>query len=109
MPAFLVLSSLSVAFYLVMLVALYRDGRRRSPKPKATHALRLGVVAQIGASPAVAQGMFASRQHSEWRVLFWAPGLKRRRQPEAQTKGRTSSELAFLRVSAHDEDDRLCS
>lgn len=47
MPAFLVLSGLGVVFYVLLLVAIYRDDRRRKFTPQTTNKVSLGVVAEI--------------------------------------------------------------
>ena len=63
MPVFLVLSSLSIVFYLVLLVALHRDNRRRRISPHSFRKVRLGVVAEIGSSSVPAQPTLATRRH----------------------------------------------
>ena len=46
MPAFLVLTGSGVLFYVVVLLALYRDGRRRLSQSVSVDEFELGTVAE---------------------------------------------------------------
>ncbi|HZD32458.1 MAG TPA: hypothetical protein VE779_12450 [Candidatus Angelobacter sp.] len=52
MPIFLILSSLGVLFYVGLLVALYRDSKRRNFDHPSVRKVSLGVVAQIDSEQA---------------------------------------------------------
>lgn len=71
MSAFLILASLSVVFYLVMLVALYRDNRRRWFSPESAYTIKLGVVAKIGTAPVAGRGPVESPPDKTRKIPLW--------------------------------------
>jgi hypothetical protein len=103
MSAFLVLTSLSVVFYLAMLIALYRDKRRRTFNPESAYTIKLGVVARLGRSPAVNQ------LHNAPETPIWMTAVRAADRPKAYAGTQNSSKLVFLPAPAHDKDDMLCS
>jgi hypothetical protein len=109
MTAFLVLTSLSVAFYLVMLVALYRDSRQRLVDPGSAYTIKLGVVANIGTSPDVGRMTAANQRQKPNKVPLWVAAGSAPHQPETAGTASSSPTLVFFRAPAHDKDDMLCN
>ena len=65
MPTFLMIASLSLAFYLGLLVFLYRDGRKRRPRGGSVYKVEARSVAELGPRPAmVYEGPSPRRQRA---------------------------------------------
>ena len=67
--AFLIITSLSLAFYLGLLVFLYRDGRKRRPSGGSVYKVQAGSVAELGPLPAMVYVVPSRRQQNAPTVL----------------------------------------
>lgn len=106
MDAFLILSSLGLMFYLVLLVALYRDGQRRRESGGTVWKTELGIAA--GPSKRVSNGVsrIARRQTSSGDVL-WIPVTRHHWKPDSRNAGSNRETLVYLEPVAT-ETDRRC-
>ena len=108
MPAFLVITSLSLEFYLGLLVFLYRDGRKRRPSGGSVYKVEAGSVAEIGVLPAMLYAGPSPRRRNAATVLV--------RFRENTGRGRLTSrpiqsqptKVIPLPTFARDNDDAQC-
>jgi hypothetical protein len=94
MNAFLILSSLSLVFYVALLVALYRDGRKqRVMSVPPVRKLLAGSVSEFATEPIQAGGTLAARQPNSSDDVLWIPVAKHHWKPKSvavQSSGRVS-------------------
>ena len=69
MLAFLIITSLSLAFYLGLLVFLYRDGRKRRPSRGSVYKVQAGSVAELPPLPTMVYRRPSSRRQNAVREL----------------------------------------
>jgi|SRR5215469_1919266 len=109
MPAFLIITSLSLVFYLGLLVFLYRDGRkRRRPSGGSIYKVQAGSVAQIGALPAMVYAGPSPRRRDAAMVLVRFrenTGRGRLRSRPLQSR---PAKVITLTTFARDHDDAQC-
>lgn len=105
MYAFLILSSLSVAFYLFLLVALYRDGRRH----------RKSGVTVLPREFAGRPGIRLARSNNRVSIgdpftgeVQWRPVSRVQWKPSAGTGQVTQSKSAFTATSANSASQTKC-
>ena len=106
MPVFLVITSLSVVFYLVLLVFLYRDGRKRRPSGGSVYKVQAGSsAAETGPLPAMVYAGPSPRRRNAAtvRVRFREnPGRGRLKSQAIQSE---PAEVITLPTFARDNDD----
>ena len=69
MLIFLIITSLSLAFYLCLLAFLYRDGRKRRPSGGSVYKVQAGSVTELGPLPAGLYGNPSPRRQNTATVL----------------------------------------
>jgi hypothetical protein len=106
MDAFLILSSLGIVFYLVLLFALYRDGRKRPMRGRSVRKITVGTVPELFMTPG--GGGFMARKRSSREEVLWVPLAKHhwKAAPRAIDGGRTK--LVCIAPPADDNDDLQC-
>jgi hypothetical protein len=108
MYAFLILSSLGLAFYLVLLVALYRDGRRRSVSSGTVRNAKLGTVSGFGTRPSEGGRTIAARKRNAPEDVFWIQVTKHHWKPVSRNTSSNRAELVWLAEPANTKDDLQC-
>ena len=108
MPAFLIITSLSLVFYLALVAFLYRDGRKRRPSGASVYKVQARSAAEIGPLPAmVYAGPSPRRRNAAALVVRFAenPG-----QGSIKSRARQSepAEVIPLPTFACDNDDVQC-
>ena len=69
MLGFLIITSLSLAFYLGLLFFLYRDGRKRRPSGGSVYKVQAGSVAELPPLPTMVYRRPSSRRQNAVREL----------------------------------------
>jgi hypothetical protein len=106
MPVFLVITSLSVVFYLALLVFLYRDGRKRRPSGGSVYKVQAGSAAETGPLPAmVYAGRPSPRRRNSATVLVRFRENKGRDRLKSQAIQSEPAEVITLPTLARDNDD----
>jgi hypothetical protein len=109
MNAFLVLSSLGLAFYLVLLVALHRDGRRRRVNSGPVRTVQIGSVSDLGTRPFTGGGTIAARGGSSTENVLWIPVTKHRWNPASPGTIEGRAHLVHLAKPSEAKDNLQCS
>ena len=109
MNAFLILSSLGLAFYLFLLVALYRDGRRRRVNHGLVRTVQVGSVCELGTRPFSGGGTIAARGHSSLENVLSIPVTKRRWNPASSGTSGSRAQLLHLARPSEAKDNLQCS
>ena len=109
MNAFLILSSLGLAFYLVMLGALYRDGRRRSVNSGPVRTVQIGSVSELDTRPFAGGGTIAAGGHSSLENLLWIPVTKHRWNSASPGSRGSRAQLVHLAKPSDTKDNLQCS
>ena len=105
MPAFLIITSLSLVFYLGLLVFLYRDGRKRRPSGRSVYKVQAGSSAEIGALPAMVYAGPSPRRRNAATVLVrFAEGTGRGRLKSRPIQSQPAKVIT-LTTFARDHDD----
>jgi hypothetical protein len=104
MPAFLIITSLSLAFYLGLLVVLHRDGRKRRPQAGPVRRVRLGTVAELRTRGAVS---LATTPEPPAVFTYFAETSRRRTRQPRVTAGEPA-EVITLPTLAHSKNDLQC-
>ena len=108
MLTFLIITSSSLAFYIVLLVALHRDGRKRHAIAGPVRKIKLGTVAELATAPAMASvGSGAPRQKSTAVLVRFAENA-RRENHKSQAIVSAPVEVLTLPKLAHRKDDLQC-
>ena len=108
MPAFLIIASLSVAFYLGLLVFLYRDGRKRRPSGGSVYKVQAGSVAELGPlSTMLYSGASPHRQIAS-RVLVRLEVNSGHGRLKSQVVQGKAAKVITLPTLARDNDDVQC-
>ena len=108
MPVFLIIASLSLAFYLVLLVFLYRDGRKRRPSGGSVYKVQAGSVVELGPLPTMVYAGSSSRRRNAVRVLVrFAANSSHDRLKSKVVQGQ-AAEIITLPTLARDNDDAQC-
>ena len=98
MYTFLILSSLGMVFYLVLLIALYRDGRRRKGSDGTVWKMELGTEPSQPLSNGV--GRTSSGD------VLWVPVTRHYWKPESPRAGSRREKLVYLAEPISTKDDR---
>ena len=106
MPVFLVITSLSVVFYLALLVFLYRDGRKRRLRGGSVYKVQAGSAAETGPLPAmVYAGRSSPRRPNSATVLVRFRENTGRGRLKSQATQSGPAEIITLPTLARDNDD----
>jgi hypothetical protein len=109
MYTFLILSSLSLVFYVALLVALYHDGRkRRVMSVPPVRKLLAGSDSEFGVLTAQTRGPIAARTRNTSNDVLWIPVAKHhwKAAPRAIEGGR--AKLVCVAPPVDGADDRQC-
>jgi hypothetical protein len=108
MPAFLIIASLSLAFYLVLLVFLYRDGRKRRSGGGSVYKVQPGSVAELGPLPTMVYAGSSPRRRNAARVLVrFAANSSHDRLKSKIVQGK-AAEIITVPTLARDNKDTQC-
>ena len=108
MPAFLVLTSLSLVFYLALLVFLYRNGRKRHPSGGSVYEVQAASAAETGPLPAMVYAGPFPRRRNAATVLVRFAGNTGRGRLKSQAIQSEPAEVITLPTFARDNDDVQC-
>ena len=108
MPAFLVITSLSVVSYLAVLVFLYRDGRKRRPSGGSVYKVQAGSAGETGPLPAMVHaGPFPRRRNAAAVLVRFRENTGRGRL-KSQAVQSEPAEVITLPTFARDNDAVQC-
>ena len=108
MLAFLIITSSSLAFYVVLLVALHRDSRKRRASAVPVTKIKLGTVAELGTAPAMASASLGVRRRKSTAVLVRFAETARREKLKPQAIVSAPAEGITLPKLDHGKDDLQC-
>jgi ribosomal protein L35AE/L33A len=108
MYTFLILSSLGMVFYLVLLVALYREGRRRRESEGTVWKMELETVAEPSERASKSVGSVAAGQRNSSGDVLWIPVTRHHWKPVSRKSGSNRRNLVYLTDPAATQDDRQC-
>jgi hypothetical protein len=104
MLAFLIITSSSLAFYLGLLVVLYRDARKRPFKAAPVRKIKLGTVAELST-----RGLASSATALEPPTVFiYSAETSRRRTRQSRATGGEPAEVVAVPKLAHNKNDSQC-
>jgi len=109
MLAFLIITSLSLAFYLVLLAALYRDGRKRRSVAGSLQQADLADFAEFGPMSARNTAALPTRQPNSTKVLVRLAKPMRAGMLKPRSVTGESVEVITLPTLARGENDLQCS
>jgi hypothetical protein len=109
MNAFLILSSLSLAFYLVLLVALYHDGRQRRVNSGPVRAKKLGHGSGLVDGLFTGSGTVGARTRRSPENVLWIPVTKHRWSPAASAGNSSRAHQVRLAKPSDVKDNLRCS
>jgi len=109
MNIFLILSSLGAAFYLVVLAALYRDGRKRRPRNAGPiRGVTRGSVVRVDTPGATGAASFASRHSDLPEGVRWMPVTTHHWTPAARTASGGPAKRVYVAAPISGKDDLQC-
>jgi hypothetical protein len=108
MPAFLVITSLSLVFYLALLVFLYRDGRKRRPSGGSVYKVQAGSAAETGPLLAMVYAGPSPHRRNAARVLVRFADNSSRGSIKSRASQGAPATVITLPTFAHDNDDAQC-
>jgi hypothetical protein len=109
MNAFLILSSLGLVFYLVLLAALYRDGRkRRVISVPPVRKLLPGSDSELATRPSRTGGMLAARHRTSSGDVLWIPVARHHWKPVSRKVSSNREKLVYLAEPVATKNDRQC-
>ena len=108
MLAFLIITSLSLAFYLGLLVFLYRDGSKRRPSKGSVHKIQVGSVAELGPLPTMAFAGLSLRRQNAATVLVRFASNTGRTGLKSQVTQSAPTKVITLPTFTRDNDDEEC-
>ena len=108
MPAFLIITSLSLAFYVGLLIFLYRDGRKRRSSRGSVYQVQARSVAELRPLPAMVYARpFPGRRNAATVLVRFAENTGR-----GSLKSRAiqsePAKVITLPTFARDNDDAQC-
>ena len=107
MPVFLIIASLSLAFYLVLLVFLYRDGRKRRSGKSSVYRVQAGSVAELGPLQTMVYAGSSTRRQNAAGVLVRFAVNSSHDRLKSKVQGQ-AAEIISLPTLARDNDDAQC-
>jgi len=108
MLAFLIITSLSLAFYLGLLVFLYRDGRKRRPSRGSVYKVQAGSVAELPPLPTMAYAGLSLRRQNAATVLVRFASNTGRTGLKSQVTQSEPTKVITLPTFTRDNDDEQC-
>ena len=108
MLAFLIITSLSLAFYLGLLAFLYRDSRKRRSSGGSVYRVEAGSVAELGPFPAMVYAGPRPRRQNAATVLVRFVESSGRGKLKSQVVQGESAKVITLPTLARDNDDAQC-
>jgi len=108
MLAFLIITSLSLAFYLGLLVFLYRDGSKRPSSGGAVYKIETGSVAELGPLSTTVYAGFPSRRRNTATVLVRFAANSGRSKLKSQVLQGEAAKVITLPTLARDNKDMQC-
>jgi len=105
MPAFLVITSLSLAFYLGLLAVLHRDGRKRRVSGGSAFKVRAGSVAELGPLPTTVYAAPSHRRQKAATVLVRLAVNSGRGKLKSQVVQSEPAKVVSLPAPARNHDD----
>jgi hypothetical protein len=110
MPAFLIIASLSLVFYLGVLVFLYRDGRKRRLSGDSVYKVQARSVAELGQLSGMIYAAPPSRRRNTATVLvrFAANSGGRKLKPQVVHGEAAATKVITLPTLVRDNDDAQC-
>ncbi|MFZ1134259.1 MAG: hypothetical protein WAN69_04900 [Candidatus Korobacteraceae bacterium] len=109
MYTFLILSSLSLIFYVALLVALYRDGRKRRVTSVApVRKLLAGSISEFATEPLQVGGTLTARQRSSSDDVLWIPVAKHHWKPAPRAIEGGRTKLVCVAPPTNSGDDLQC-
>jgi hypothetical protein len=108
MPAYLVIASLSVVFYLALLVFLYRDGRERRPSGGSVYKVQAGSAAKTGPLPAMVYAGPSPRRRNAATILVRFAENSGRGSIKSRASQSEPATVITLPTFARDNDDAQC-
>ena len=108
MPAFLILTTFSLAFYLGLLVFLYRDGHKLRYRAPSVYKVQAASVGELGQPRALDYTVrFPRRQNAASVLVRFADNPGRGRLKTRAIQGE-SAKVIILPTLARDNDDAQC-
>jgi len=104
MPAFLVITSLSLVFYLALLVFLYREGRKRRPSGGSVYKVQAGSAAESPLPAMVYAGPSPRRRNAATVLVRFAENSGRGSIKSRASQSEPATVIA-LPTFARDNDD----
>jgi hypothetical protein len=108
MNAFLILSSLSVPFYLAVLRALYRDGRKQRSRAGPVRKLDLRTDVALGTAPATGSPSIVARRGGSPEGVLWVPVTTPNWKVPLRTTSGNPAKQVHLAARVGGEDDLQC-
>ena len=108
MPVFLIITSLSLLFYLGLLVFLYRDGRKRRSGKGSVYKIQAGSVAELSPLPTMVYAGSSSRRRDDATVVVrFLENIGRGRLKSHAIQSQPAKVIT-LTTFAHNNDDAPC-
>jgi hypothetical protein len=108
MAAFLVITSLSLVFYLALLVFLYRDGRKRRPSGGSVYKVQAGSAAETGPLLAMVYAGPSPHRRNAARVLVRFAENSGRGSIKSRASQSEPATAILSTTLARDNDDAQC-
>jgi hypothetical protein len=109
MYTFLILSSLSLVFYVALLVALYRDGRKqRVMSVPPVRKLLAGSDSEFATEPLQAGSTLSARQRNSSSDVLWIPVAKHHWKPVPRAIEGGRAKLVCVAPPVDGSDDLQC-
>jgi hypothetical protein len=107
MYTFLILSSLGLVFYVALLIALYRDGRKqRVMSVPPVRKLLAGSMSEFATDPSEAASTLSARERNSSDGVLWIPVTKHHWKPVSRNAGSNREKLVHLAEPVSTKDDR---
>jgi len=108
MPAFLVITSSSLVFYLALLVFLYQDGRKRRPSGGSVYEVQAGSAGETGPFPAMVYAGPSPRRRNAATVLVRFADNSGRGSIKSRASQSEPATVITPPTFARDNDDAQC-
>jgi hypothetical protein len=108
MLVFLIITSLSLAFYLGLLVVLHRDGRKRRVNPGHVRKVDLGTVAELSTVGLQSTATVAIGRRDRSTIFVHLGKTSRRQMRKPRTTAGEPAEVITLPKLGHSKNDLQC-
>jgi hypothetical protein len=109
MLAFLIITGSSLAFYLGLLVLLYRDGRKRRAKTGPIRKVTHGAATELGIEMGTDGASFIGQRSRSSGALIHFAHMSRRNSLKSHTNAGDPAEVITLPAFSSSRDRRQCS